>query len=629
MRTKVFKTSGTNHASNKLNVKFQSLSRSDSNGPVEFGEISHEIKTGERSRIEYKKSKPYFTAGSYNSLGSLPDGIAPSAVDYRLLHFVLKFDSDELDILYPRTAAVNFAMLNAIETGNLLLGVSLAESKKTQKMVAQSFITFYNFVFDLYKAGKKLNVFDLYDTLSNAWLEARYGWRPLLGEITAMYDLLTKAATPVLLSKFGLQSFPGIFHDVPIDNLQMVVEDETRISRHFAFTGTLTIENLNHRVGFNYVHQLESRNDSLLAQLGLDLESIDSTVVDLIPFSFLLNMFTKHGSLMQAETFSSDVRPFNGYHTKQVDYKVSGILRIGQQQFSSLVSRTLGMSYTMTDTTLTRMEKQVRKLWAKAQLVDEDNIPIHEQSAWIWRGSTIPVSQWTVPSNLLSFTNSRYGTNHESFTFNFPSRPPGKEGLVYLADLPFYWSNDQNERTEDLYTYTKPRCTLPIHYSVINKYMIPYDAVGGGEALLHEVSWAYHVYTLSAENPLSSRDWKFLFRPDINPNVLISGEWYNSPFDFSDEPALIRKARFYYHPDGLNNIEHEDHTYFKYRVQPLDQVLSANLNYTSSGSSMNRELFDDFVYHQLLSAELSAAQYTDLAIFAERLTTAIMSSKKS
>jgi hypothetical protein len=72
------------------------------------------------------------------------------------------------------------------------------------------------------------------------------------------------------------------------------------------------------KVGFNYLNTQSSRNDDWLATMGLDLESLLSTAWDLIPFSFVVDMFLNIGSILQVQNSSEQVDSFNYYRTHQL-----------------------------------------------------------------------------------------------------------------------------------------------------------------------------------------------------------------------------------------------------------------------------------------------------------------------
>lgn len=96
--------------------------------------------------------------------------------------------------------------LNKIAQGNLRLGVAIAESKLTVSLLARQTVTLLR----AYSAARRGNWKEVTSLLllskhtfkskskdiSGRWLELQYGWLPLLSDIKAAYDLLTKVQLP-------------------------------------------------------------------------------------------------------------------------------------------------------------------------------------------------------------------------------------------------------------------------------------------------------------------------------------------------------------------------------------------------------------------------------------------------
>jgi len=217
------------------------------------------------------------------------------------------------------------AISNSMEYGNLLLMVSAIEAGDTIKMVRFVFVRLFNIIMDLYKACKKLNVVATYDILADMWLEWRYGWRPLIGEVTAMYELLTADKLYKVKSSYGGRSL-----SIPDPVTLPLVFCTTSEGRTFTYEPTLSYSSAVSKVGFNYCNTANSRNDDIWAKLGLDAESLLMTAWDLVPFSFIVDMFLNVSAILQVPSQESEVSTFNDYvsrliHSPRISFKCKSI----------------------------------------------------------------------------------------------------------------------------------------------------------------------------------------------------------------------------------------------------------------------------------------------------------------
>nr|APG77293.1 hypothetical protein [Wenzhou levi-like virus 4] len=213
--------------------------------------------------------------------------------------------------------AAQGASLNSQEYGDLLLGVTALEARETYSMVKNVFISLYNLLFDFYRDLKRGNIVGAADAVADAWLQWRYGWRPFIGELTTMHEMLTTDKLSGLKSSYGNSVYDLDGQEILIKTF--VVEDE---GTYFTYElSVYDIKRVVNKVGFLYLNTASSRNDSLLAQLGLDADSILSTAWDLVPFSFVIDFFFNIGNLLSDPSHSDRIDTFNHYVSTIIDHK--------------------------------------------------------------------------------------------------------------------------------------------------------------------------------------------------------------------------------------------------------------------------------------------------------------------
>jgi len=192
-------------------------------------------------------------------------------------------------ITHPDTVlARNRAITGASRRAEALSLVMLAETQKTVVMVRGLIYRIFNWLMDIYRSLKRFQFKKLFDITSDIWLEARYGWRPLVGEIQNIRDAIKP------MRKLGIHASYGS------DIQEHKVRDCS--SHHQAFN--LSVFNLDHKTthksgvksGFTYLLQEES---FVLDRLGLHMDSLLNTAWELVPFSFILDWFIDLGGYLK------------------------------------------------------------------------------------------------------------------------------------------------------------------------------------------------------------------------------------------------------------------------------------------------------------------------------------------
>lgn len=313
-------------------TKYTGGLRSDSNGPILMGSIDG-IQNGVTVtpfQLAYKVVKPYQRIDFNESL------YFSSLITTDQTSFLLKkpylsqvinelYNSsweEELNRVYQSVdvEATNRAIESSLAYGDLLMLVSAVEAKATVRMIRNVFVTLFNALMGLYKSVKRLNIKATYQVLSDLWLEYRYGWRPLMGEVEALHKALTVVTPSGIKSAYGTSKQESSNEEVLIPLAVFLnPEDgytysyEVKISK---FTDVTS------KVGSNYLNTASSRNDDWLSILGVDINSLFSTAWELIPFSFIIDMFLNIGNILQTRNSTDQVSSFNSYKTNRVTAQI-------------------------------------------------------------------------------------------------------------------------------------------------------------------------------------------------------------------------------------------------------------------------------------------------------------------
>jgi hypothetical protein len=250
--------------------------------------------------IKYIANKDYtaaFADGSFHNLCQRSELAYLVANDPAFRQFV------ENEI--PAQYAVNRAIESALSYGDILLAVTIKEAPQTFELIVRFFNRLGEFLFDIFRQFRKLQFKKLADSLADGWLEFRYGWRPLVLEAKTLHNFM-----------FGREpQVPGLHS----------AKGSTRLLREASFAGTInvadfplasfdyfvTLKSGAKKASMNFSSTEDSRNHSTVSKLGLDLNSVLSTAYELIPLSFVLDMFVNLGDFIATYDFKNDVASFN------------------------------------------------------------------------------------------------------------------------------------------------------------------------------------------------------------------------------------------------------------------------------------------------------------------------------
>jgi len=139
--------------------------------------------------------------------------------------------------------------------------------------------------------------------VANTWLEAVFGWRPLLGDIDdgmkALARLNTYRPTRKLVTAFG-EDFPSPSSTVSssvINNWTYRVETLTTSRVLVKYYGMVLCD----------TSDLSSPASRFREEFGLRWDQLVPTIWELIPYSFLVDYFTNLGNIIQAASFRNSL----------------------------------------------------------------------------------------------------------------------------------------------------------------------------------------------------------------------------------------------------------------------------------------------------------------------------------
>lgn len=306
--------------------------RSDFNGPPQRALIPTEhVFKGKQLSLPYTVVKPYswavlnnFEANGYTpgdqAIIGLPNN---EQVIGSILGSEPTFESSMFQPFIDLAVTENRALEAAQEYGNLLMLVTMREAGETIHMIRTVFLRLWKVVMDMYKAAKRLNIKATIDTLSDLWLEYRYGWRPFFGEVSSIAEQLSKVDPKGVLSARGFDKQSPIATTATLRS-KYYIDSQTEIELEHTIE---PLSDITTKSGFNYVNRPNSRNEDWKAIWGLDWQSIASTAWELVPFSFVVDMFLNIGSVLQARDVRDQVQTFNGYLTCTGDFRVRSVIK--------------------------------------------------------------------------------------------------------------------------------------------------------------------------------------------------------------------------------------------------------------------------------------------------------------
>lgn len=597
---------------------FEFQTRSDDNGPISIIQVMRDNGLSKPPSLVSVEAVKRYYAGNCDGVMLVPgyeqeiDGGTVKGIPLSsLIAEIMTNSVASKELLlqhYPYSTAMNYSIEKALAYGDILLLVSLAESNKTLVMLRQVYLRFFRFLKGIYDSIKRLSPSKAYAVLSEGWLEMRYGWRPLYYELENLAKLYHSAPDFPVKSTFGRDLF---------DNLSFTFESDQPISYGndvIECSHTVTVRKIMHQVGFNYFNRSDSRNSHLSSQLGLDLQSLLQTSWELIPFSFILDMFVNIGSFLNTLNWRAEIQPFNGYVSTSYDVEIT----------TTTGSRPSGVSaegvpwrvdpyWTTQEGFREALGRWLTLVLASHKVYVDIDWPVRYGPYNTWFATYNVDSYEFNISPVVSYHTREVIDSSVHFHYNGISAPGGYHSESHVC-FP----------EKRIYTVTKPDGSVieeehmvgvPIPSSVIEEVLGPESD--------------FSAYASAIRSFFESRlDSYGGYVPEESPQGrLLSFEasctMRNLPILFRVQPVSYG----YNQPDELVSIGLSNRP--RYISRDVDTSLYTKpivgATYTYSGRFFERNLIDesDIDFSIVLDSDLSGGQITDLTIFGERLVSGI------
>jgi hypothetical protein len=217
-----------------------------------------------------------------------------------------------------RTLAEALAKVASTEVLSL---VSVAEAGKTARQLSKPFNAALTLIDKI--ATKKMSLVakgvSATSAATSAWLEYRFGWKPLLYDIQGIHDSWLQNeqfhSKPVRLVARASDS--NIIWD-SVQNVSSSVPTGT--------SGAKMVANYSHRakVSSGVLYELydESLASATARRMGTRLSDVPSTIWELVPFSFVVDRFLDVGTWLNAIVPKPGVRSL-GRWTTTIDYQLN------------------------------------------------------------------------------------------------------------------------------------------------------------------------------------------------------------------------------------------------------------------------------------------------------------------
>jgi hypothetical protein len=186
-------------------------------------------------------------------------------------------------------------------------GVFIGEIHEALSMIRNPFKILYKNQFShiqsvvnsriLRRMGRAARPRAIRKVVADSWLEASFGWRPLLNDIDdgvhALAELSARHADSQCVSSRGLDQKAGSPFKSPFSAGNLAIDRvyTTTEEASVRYRGAVAIEPPSFKEG--------------LHRFGISFADILPTAWELIPYSFLVDYFTNLGSIIEAATFNS------------------------------------------------------------------------------------------------------------------------------------------------------------------------------------------------------------------------------------------------------------------------------------------------------------------------------------
>ena len=193
----------------------------------------------------------------------------------------------------------------AMNTSPVLSGEILSDLAGTISMLKRPFRTANELVGKMIRHrnwSTKKKSFTFARANANAWLEYRYGWKPLVGDCKSILQLAQSQSDNycrrIRVARGSASSDRSLAYDV----------DHKVFSTNYRTKGTLAwTEKVHAGAGVLYCAVRISRADAVSQALGLNSRALAPTAWEVLPFSFVADWFVNVGDWIDAHSRRSDI----------------------------------------------------------------------------------------------------------------------------------------------------------------------------------------------------------------------------------------------------------------------------------------------------------------------------------
>lgn len=589
---------------NDLTLKYPHGVRSDYNGPAiiathESSDIledspfyQHYKVVKPYSRWTGEPTNPYWTSTLPRDGGGTMTYSVPQT-DEILEAVYLRAQAQLGQVIHEVISTPQYAINRALERsqayGNLLMFVTATEAQQTVRMLRNVFVRLFRVVLDIYNKVKKLNVIATIDIITNVWLEYRYGWRPLIGEIQGIHEALTVIRPKGIKSAYGTDK-PESFLRSSVDvNDCYILGDLNETIFDVTFHN---YREVTHKAGFNYTNKPQSRNTNWSAIFGVDINSLASTAWELIPFSFVIDMFLNIGNMLQAKDVFDQVDSFNYYLTSRLECDMDIKIREVKTKSAYVVPK-FRESWGLDPKDF----ELLTHFWAADAAYDRSRFESVKNSG---RFSNYHES-WNSDGDKLFRTWS-------SGDSSLPKYATRDDIVAQLSKVPYYMPYSANWR-QVLYDAGVPgHRHMDFYYRISAWAYSPLGALAAADM----AEDLYDIWTPGRTEEYLSSALALYDRE--NDTSVVSDLYYSSAIELLDVNTYFSdKPRF----DSIRNIGFYTRKFLRGRCN--DPELLEQFNQTVKVSLLDRKPMPEFNHAFTADMNLDSGQYADLTAFAFKL----------
>lgn len=258
-------------------------------GELVLGSLVLQKYSREMSQADFNYG-PYLTWGTEHCWGDFAAWVEGRLTD--------PFSWVTNDLARMKSVALAKAYAN-VNSSTLCTAEYLKEAGETLQMLKHPFRSSHELLRKIYRKGRrgssKRTAAASAKAMSDSWLEYRYGWQPILLDMSAIMKLVSEASKRmrVRLVSRASQNFKS--------ELSKVHEVSGGLPRANAATVTARHErDVRVAAGVIYEVQPHTAPEQIMATLGLRARDLPPSLWNLIPFSFVVDWFVNVEDWLQA-----------------------------------------------------------------------------------------------------------------------------------------------------------------------------------------------------------------------------------------------------------------------------------------------------------------------------------------